>query len=243
MAATLPSSFPRAVATGRTSIAIMLLMALIQGRVVHAQAAPSREGAEQSEGDASESAGTSGKERAAELTEVAERHYNAGQFEIAAEKYAEAYAAYPAPELLFNLGQCQKHLGNHRRAVFLFERYLRNKPNAPNKALVEEIIAEERAKAKEQPREPDTKSGAPSSVDSDLDAEQADATRAGVFEEPGSGPEPADEPSGTAVYEKWWFWTAVGAVAVAAGGTAVFMATRNDEQDTPTGTLGVVEWR
>lgn len=242
MASILPSSFPRAVATGRACIAIALLIALIQGRVVHAQAASSRDGAEQSKSEASGSENASGKERAAALTEVAERHYNAGQFEIAAEKYAEAYAAYPAPELLFNLGQCQKHLGNHRRAVFLFERYLRNKPNASNKALVQEIIAEERAKAKEQPPERH-ETGGESSVETDLQAQRADAKNADVFEESRPVPEPADEPSGTAVYERWWFWTAIGAVAVAAGGTAVFMATRDDEQNTPSGSLGVVEWR
>ncbi|MEO5769595.1 MAG: PEGA domain-containing protein [Polyangia bacterium] len=34
--------------------------------------------------------------------------------------------------------------------------------------------------------------------------------------------------AGPAIYRRWWFWVAVGAVTVAAGGTAYYFATRNE---------------
>src|SRR5687767_11122360 len=64
-------------------------------------------------------------------------HYKLGRFDDALAEYSAAYEIYPAPGLLFNIGQCHKNLKHYERAVFFFEGYLREKPNAPNRALVE----------------------------------------------------------------------------------------------------------
>ena len=63
--------------------------------------------------------------RAAELTSQAQAQYDSGRYEEASESYRQAYAVVPAPELLFNLGQCQRLLGRSERALKYFEANLR----------------------------------------------------------------------------------------------------------------------
>ncbi len=54
--------------------------------------------------------------------------YKLARFEQALEDYSKAYELYPAPALLFNLGQCHRNLKNYERAIFFFEGYLREQP-------------------------------------------------------------------------------------------------------------------
>ena len=54
--------------------------------------------------------------------------YKLARFEEALEDYTHAYELYPAPALLFNLGQCHRNLKNYERAIFFFEGYLREQP-------------------------------------------------------------------------------------------------------------------
>jgi tetratricopeptide (TPR) repeat protein len=72
--------------------------------------------------------------------------YDAGRFDDALVGFQAAFAKKPLPGFLFNLGQCERQLGHHDRAIFFFERYLDEKPDAANRALVEELIAESRAR-------------------------------------------------------------------------------------------------
>jgi len=70
--------------------------------------------------------------------------YNLAHFADAADSYEKSYEAVPTPGLLFNLGQCHLALKDYEKAVFFFEGYLRALPDAPNAALVNELIAEAR---------------------------------------------------------------------------------------------------
>lgn len=72
----------------------------------------------------------------------ADMDYKLGDFKKALEGYSRAYKLFPAAGFLFNIGQCHRKLGNHERAVFFFKGYLREKPRARNRGLVEELIAE-----------------------------------------------------------------------------------------------------
>jgi tetratricopeptide (TPR) repeat protein len=91
-------------------------------------------------------------EEVKELAARAEVDYKLAHFEEALDEYSRAYAQYPSPGFLFNIGQCHKMLKNHERAVFFFEGYLRDRPNAPNRAMVEELIEESRrAQANQKP--------------------------------------------------------------------------------------------
>ena len=69
-------------------------------------------------------------------------HYQLGRFAQAADAYAHSYELVPTAGLLFNLGQCQMMLKDYEKATFFFEGYLRDKADAPNAALVRDLIAE-----------------------------------------------------------------------------------------------------
>src|SRR5688572_26261239 len=68
------------------------------------------------------------------------QHYNMGEFDRALSEFKKAYGAQPHPELLFNIGQCYRNLGNVDEAIFFFERYLEEEPDADEvRALLAEM--------------------------------------------------------------------------------------------------------
>jgi tetratricopeptide (TPR) repeat protein len=69
-------------------------------------------------------------------------HYKLGRFPEALKSFSKAYEYLEHPAFLFNIAQCHRQLKNYERAVFFYEGYLRDKPDAPNRALVEELIAD-----------------------------------------------------------------------------------------------------
>jgi tetratricopeptide (TPR) repeat protein len=71
-----------------------------------------------------------------------QKQYNLGRFQEASVSFEKAYEAHPDPALLFNLAQCYRQLGNKDRALFFYRGFIRNKPNAPNRADVERMIKE-----------------------------------------------------------------------------------------------------
>jgi tetratricopeptide (TPR) repeat protein len=81
-------------------------------------------------------------EQAKALVSRATVEYNVGRFDQALELYTQAYEKYPKPALLFNIGQCHKLLGHYERALFFYHGYLRENPDASNRALVEQRIDE-----------------------------------------------------------------------------------------------------
>ena len=74
--------------------------------------------------------------------EEATQHYNVGRFQEAAASYEKAYEAEQIPALLFNIAQAHQEAGTFERALFFYESYLREAPDAPNRALVLERIEE-----------------------------------------------------------------------------------------------------
>jgi tetratricopeptide (TPR) repeat protein len=50
--------------------------------------------------------------------------YERGDFQGALDKFEQAYAHFPSPKLLFNLGQAQRGLSRHAEALANFERFL-----------------------------------------------------------------------------------------------------------------------
>jgi tetratricopeptide (TPR) repeat protein len=79
-------------------------------------------------------------EQAKALTGRATVEYNIGHFDQALELYSKAYESLAAAALLFDIGQCHRMLGHQERAVFFFQGYLRERPDAPNRALVEQLL-------------------------------------------------------------------------------------------------------
>lgn len=153
---------------------------------------------------------------------TAKRHYDRGEklfalgkFRQALDAYQAAYDAKPFPAFLFNIGQCHRNLGDFEAAIFSFRKYLKLAPSADNREQVEEYIRE-------------------------LEAEQekANAKRLDLVDkQPRRPPEPqpvARDDDGS-ILTRWWFWTAVGVVAVG-GGVGIYVATRPD--DPPATDLG-----
>lgn len=82
------------------------------------------------------------KVKAKQLFEEAQVHYETGRFQEALEDYSKAYELVQLAGFLFNIGQCHRELKEYDRALYFYERYLREKPDAKNN----------RARGKKQPR-------------------------------------------------------------------------------------------
>jgi tetratricopeptide (TPR) repeat protein len=135
--------------------------------------------------------------------------YEQGQFQHSLAKYEEAYTLLPAPRLLFNLGQCHRRLGQHELAVQYFQRFLdAGQEDAAQSEVTAGLIADERQALLRE----DTL------LQLDLTNRRLDLEAA--LRQPVGATQP--------ITRQWWFWTAVGAVAVAAvtTGLAVGLAPR-----------------
>lgn len=162
--------------------------------------------------------------------EAGREHHQLGRFERAIEEYEAAYRLVPLPDLLFNIGQCHRNLKNPERAIFFFERFLQERPEAKDAELVRKLIAElegelARRKAEETstptiasmpPSQPEVREVVPSVVPSE--------------------PPPTDEDG---IHTQWWFWTLIVVGVAAAAGGAIALS----QNGTPEGTIGTIDLR
>lgn len=183
---------------------------------------------------------------------AADAAYKVGDFDEALAEYSKAYELYPAPPILFNLGQCEMNLKHWDRAIFFYEGYLRARPDAKNRALVEDLLREAHGALDTEARDREAKRV----EDEAAAAEQARAAEAdrlrvaaqvAAAEQVRAAAERqrlADEQRAIAIadqhhqplYRKWWFVSLVGSAAIIAAGTAYYFAATKTVE--PTGTLG-----
>jgi Flp pilus assembly protein TadD len=78
--------------------------------------------------------------------EEARALYDRGRFDEARARFEKAYQLSGKPRLLFNIGQCYRLAGKPSDAVRTFRAFLRQEPSAPNRAMVEQLIAAEQKK-------------------------------------------------------------------------------------------------
>jgi hypothetical protein len=88
-------------------------------------------------------------EKAKALFAEGNQHYNIGEFQPALDLYKLAYRVKALPAFQFNIAQCHRKLGQHKDAIAMYQAYLVGVPDAPNKDIVESLIAESK-KAWEQ---------------------------------------------------------------------------------------------
>ena len=144
-------------------------------------------------------------EQGRQLAVEAARHYQDGRFVQALDAYRRAYDVAPVPELLFNIGQCHFQLKSYEWAIFFYQGYLTDRPRARNRALVESLITESRRHLRGRTASPIfTRVAAGGTGGATVSAARA-------------------EPASPAIYRRWWFWTAIGVAAAAAGGTAYYL--------------------
>ncbi len=216
--------------SSRTQFAVTLVLALVLSAAAKAQTAPAPS-----------------EQARAEVARAVEA-YNQGDFAQALVHYDEAYRLDPRPGMLFNLAQCHRKLGDHPRAALYYQRYLAQFPDskAPHAELVKRLI-EETATPEAVAGTPDPGAVASEPVaDAPIAIEEVASTAPSVQVSPmgqhGDAPilptvpavsaEPAKHET---VLTRWWFWTGV-AVAAAAAGTAVYLATPPDPRSTTLGT-------
>ncbi len=202
------------------------------------------------------------------LFQRAQKHYTLGEFEAALKNFSAAYDKLPMAAFLFNIAQCHKEMKNYERAIFFFEGYIRDAPEAGNREVIEELIGEsrgslvkqketerlavieaERRATEEARREADRKAAeeARLAAADGRAAEMAELRRIAEEMKAAKGnpaflpPVVTPGPKGPPITKRWWFWTALGAVALAAasGGTAVALR----PTDLPTGSLGTLDHR
>lgn len=188
--------------------------------------------------------GDEAREHAKVLFDEGELQYKLGRFEQALGFYSDAYETMPLPALLFNIAQCHKQLGDHERAVFFYRGYLKETPDAWNKDMVEELLAEEEAALATQ-REENRQAAERKRLEEEQQRRTEAEARAAAAEEARRAREA--EQAGPPLYEEWWFWTAIGgaALVVAAGTitTVAVVAAQPAETVLPYGTLGTIDTR
>ena len=138
----------------------------------------------------------------------AKKLFSFGHFDRALVEYEAAYAAVPVADLMFNIGQCHRHLKDYKRAIFAFRKYLYDSPDATDRADVEELIKElERLR----------------------DIEEAESRDIDPMSTPTA--RPARKP----FYKKWWF--IAGTVAVVGTATVAVIAAGDDYPSSDLGLL------
>jgi tetratricopeptide (TPR) repeat protein len=73
------------------------------------------------------------------------RLYAMGDYQGALSAFKRSYLVSAAPDLLYNMAQCHRALGEHREALRLYQNYLELVPGSADRAEVERLLAEERA--------------------------------------------------------------------------------------------------
>jgi tetratricopeptide (TPR) repeat protein len=72
----------------------------------------------------SQAADPEAKAKAQTLLKDGARSYRQGSFANALEKFNQAYAVFPSPKLLYNIGQANRELGRSVEAVEAFDKFL-----------------------------------------------------------------------------------------------------------------------
>jgi tetratricopeptide (TPR) repeat protein len=136
--------------------------------------------------------------------------YDLGKYLDAAKEYEAAYQIKDDPVLLFNIGQAYRLARSYPDAIRAYRSYLRRRPDAPNRAEVENRIREMQELVEKQSSNAEKPPAGPMAP-----AETAPA--AGATPAPTNTttqvPPPREEKP---LYKKWWLWTAVGGVVVVA---------------------------
>lgn len=181
------------------------------------------------------------------------RAYNLGKWEQAAASFARAYEHSGDAALLFNVGQAQRFAGQAGAALIAYKAFLREKPGAANRPLVEakirELEAEPvtlRAPALDTPAqakaEPVMPPAPPAALPLPTPEPPVNPESAGSpalnFSPPSPEPSPAPLATSTPVQEtapaarsRGWVWSAVAVVVVAGAVTGIVLATGGSKRE------------
>lgn len=175
--------------------------------------------------------------------ETGVRHFDLLEYEAALADFKEAYRNKPDPAFLYNIAQCHRKLGHIDEAITFYQTYLRRAPDTNIRDEVERRIAElqslravESAPAAhatgDRPRPSPASAEAQEKAAARIAAAPPVASTVDLGTREASAPQPR-----SAFYARWWFWTAIGAVAAGTAVTVAILA-RRDPTSVPTSSLG-----
>ena len=99
------------------------------------------------------------KRRAGELAARSAESYKRGEYQVAVAQLRQAYALYPQPNLLYNLGRSLEKLGDAKGAIDAYEQYLSTADAIPDREAIAKRVAalkaELPAEAVEKPPPPE----------------------------------------------------------------------------------------
>lgn len=147
-----------------------------------------------------------------------------GDVKAALSHFRAAYGTLPLSGYLFHIAQSYRRLGQYRRAITLYEGYLRDNPGAPKMGRVRRLVDECRRKWEARRR----------------------ALNPRLAVSGGSAGTQVPKAPSRPLHRRWWFWTSIAAGVVAlAVGLGVGLGTRDDPNGLtlPTTQLGTVDWR
>jgi tetratricopeptide (TPR) repeat protein len=142
-------------------------------------------------------------------------HFAVGEFADAANEYESAFKLKQDAALLFNAAQSRRLAGQNEKALVLYKNYLQLYPKAKNVADVKEQITklQEAITAAESAKTaPPTNTVEPSNVPPPAETHTEPAQQQAQTQPP----PPETKPEKTPIYKKWWLWTIVGVVVIAA---------------------------
>jgi tetratricopeptide (TPR) repeat protein len=163
----------------------------------------------------------------------------AGRTQSALDAFATLYAETLNPVYLRNVGRCYQNLGEPDRAISTFRDYLRKaKSMKPEeRAEIDGYIKEmEDLKAKQEAAAPPPAASAPPpapppSLPTAPPPVETTAPHADALLSTPAQTNEATRSEAAPVYERWWFWTIVGAAVAAGVGTAAALGAFTQTKD------------
>lgn len=208
-----------------------LVLAVTVGVLVAALAGPAR--------------ADNNEQKAQKLYSEGETDYKAAKYDDALAAFMAAYDTVPVAALLLNMGQCERQLKHHARAIDYYRRYLKEADDVPNRKDVEDLIASE--------QELDAKERAASSTSTAADplGTGPASTTPTLGATPATGNPLASTTSKDAhpgepeLWQQPVFWGVAGgaALAVLVGGTVAVVVATQPPPAKPTGSLGTFDLR
>lgn len=202
-----------------------------------------------------------GAAEAKAAAKAARQAFDLGKFELALQKYQEAYELKPVPGLLFNLGQCHRQLGNAERALFYFKRYLESGPPAGQAKATRELVTklEEKVAADRDKKEADDAAARQLELEqartaaANAEAAAAEQHRKALTDAAERSAQARKEeaerrrhdleaslkarpppPAETPITQRWYFWGGLAAGVVAASAATVGIVLATQPHPTPT---------
>jgi tetratricopeptide (TPR) repeat protein len=161
------------------------------------------------------------EQKAREHYAQGEAAFKAGQYDQALAEFEAGFATLPRPKFLLNIGHTERKRGQLFKARAAYKKYLLMEPDSKFSDNVTAVIAELDSAIADDSRAEAARTPAPVAVPilKGASAPRAAETATPMLALESPGPVASPDGAGSPpIYRRPWFWVAVGAVVVGAGG-------------------------